>query len=48
MDSRAFRNYVKEMQPDVSLFTTVETQDGDEIDLDIPFTLNFFWPDADI
>ena len=48
MDSRAFRNYVKEIQPDVSLFATVQNADGEEMEMDIPFTLNFFWPDAEV
>jgi len=48
MDSRAFRNYVKEIQPDVNLYSTARTPDGDEIEVEVPFTLNFFWPDAEI
>ena len=47
-DSRAFRNYIKEFQPDVNLKVTVETGDGGEEDVDIPIGLNFFWPDANI
>lgn len=40
-DSRALRQYIKEVQPDVDLaFTT----DGDE-EITIPINLNFFWPD---
>ena len=45
-DSRAFRNHIKEFQPDINLRTTVETGDGGEEDVDIPINLNFFWPDA--
>ena len=47
-DSRAFRNHIKEFQPDINLRTTVETGDGGEEDVDIPIGLNFFWPDANI
>ncbi len=47
-DSRAFRNHIKEFQPDINLRTTVETGDGGEEDVDIPINLNFFWPDAAI
>jgi hypothetical protein len=47
-DSRAFRNHIKEFQPDVNLKVTVETGDGGEEDVDIPIGLNFFWPDANI
>jgi len=48
MDSRALRNYVKEMQPDINMSTTIIDSEGDEFTMDIPFTLNFFWPDADL
>jgi|TARA_B100001778_G_scaffold190261_1_gene156728 hypothetical protein len=40
-DSRAFRNYIKDVSPDVDLNFT--TDDGSEIQ--IPITVNFFWPD---
>lgn len=40
-DSRALRQYIKEVQPDVDLtFTT----DSDQ-EITIPINLNFFWPD---
>jgi hypothetical protein len=48
MDSRALRNYVKEMQPDINMSTTITDSEGDEFTMDIPFTLNFFWPDAEL
>ena len=41
-DSRAFREHIKEIQPDVDLTYTLET--GDTVE--IPINLNFFWPDA--
>ena len=40
-DSRALRNHIKELGPDIDLKYTVD--DGTEID--IPITVNFFWPD---
>tara|TARA_R110002051_G_scaffold239817_1_gene300445 strand:+ start:66 stop:794 length:729 start_codon:yes stop_codon:yes gene_type:complete len=40
-DSRALRNHVKEVGPDVDL--SYITDDGTEIS--IPITVNFFWPD---
>tara|TARA_Y100000592_G_scaffold17200_1_gene25748 strand:- start:3384 stop:4109 length:726 start_codon:yes stop_codon:yes gene_type:complete len=40
-DSRAFRNHVLSTNPDVDL--TYVTDDGKEIQ--IPITVNFFWPD---
>lgn len=46
-DARAFRQYVKEVQPDVDLKVTVETSGGME-DIELPITINFFWPDVTI
>jgi len=46
MDARAFREHIKHTQPDVDLTFEVEGPDGDVKDIDIPITLNFFWPDA--
>jgi hypothetical protein len=40
-DSRALRDYIKKVQPDVNLNYTV---DGGE-EVTIPINLNFFWPD---
>jgi len=40
-DSRAFREYVKKIQPDVNLNYVIDT--GEEVA--IPIGLNFFWPD---
>jgi len=40
-DARAFREYIKEIQPDIDLTTEVE---GEEVT--IPIGLSFFWPDA--
>jgi hypothetical protein len=42
-DSRALRNYIKLVQPDVDLTFFPEGQDEDA---KIPIGLNFFWPDA--
>ena len=41
-DSRAFREHVRETQPDVDLKVNI---DGEE-EVTIPIGLNFFWPDA--
>ena len=46
-DARLFRQHVREIQPDVNLKTSVEINDGME-DIEIPITVNFFWPDASI
>lgn len=42
-DSRAFREYIKEVQPDVDL---TFFPDGSDEKVDIPIGLRFFWPDA--
>ena len=42
-DARAFREYVKEFQPDVDLTFFPERS---ESRVDIPIGLSFFWPDA--
>jgi hypothetical protein len=41
-DSRAFREYIKEVQPDVDLTFFPE---GNNTKIDIPIGLRFFWPD---
>jgi hypothetical protein len=41
-DSRAFREHIKETQPDVDLNYVLES--GEEVA--VPIGLNFFWPDA--
>ena len=41
-DSRAFREHVKNTQPDIDLTYVVDS--GEEVS--VPIGLNFFWPDA--
>ena len=43
-DSRALRSYIRLISPDVNLSTKVNIN-GVEEDIEIPITLNFFWPD---
>jgi hypothetical protein len=45
-DSRAFREHLKSIQPDVELKAKYINENGVEEDIDIPITANFFWPDA--
>ena len=47
VDARAFRKHVAKVQPDVDLNTMVEVNGGMEA-IDIPITVNFFWPDASV
>jgi hypothetical protein len=43
-DSRAFRNYIKVIQPDIDL--TFYPEGGPEGGVDIPIGISFLWPDA--
>jgi len=44
-DARAFREYYSSIQPDVDMRVSFDIN-GEEEDVDLPITLNFFWPDA--
>jgi len=46
-DARSFRKHVADKQPDVDLTAQVDLIDGVE-DIEIPITVNFFWPDATV
>ena len=43
-DSRAFRNYVKKIQPDMDMVYTHEHSDGEKEEVPITLGVNFFWP----
>jgi len=45
-DSLAFRQHVKSVTPDLDFDTTITDTSGKEIEVTIPITLRFFWPDA--
>jgi hypothetical protein len=45
-DARAFREYVASISPGLDLKYKYENEDGVEEDINIPITINFFWPDA--
>ena len=47
-DSRAFRNHIKDFQPDVDLLVSINTLNGGDEDIEVPIGLNFFWPDANL
>lgn len=44
-DARALRSYYTDISPDVVMKGNIETTNGIEEGVDIPITLNFFWPD---
>jgi hypothetical protein len=43
-DSKALREYIKKVQPDIDLNVTIDVN-GVEEDITLPITVNFFWPD---
>ncbi len=45
-DSRAFRNYLRDFQPDVDM--KVYLENGPEGGMDVPIGVNFLWPDANL
>ena len=45
-DARALREYIVKVQPDIELKWNIENEEGDFIEIDIPISLNFFFPDA--
>lgn len=47
-DSRAFREYYAQVNPGVETKVKFETEFGDEEDINIQFTSNFFWPESGI
>jgi hypothetical protein len=48
IDSRALRNHISEIQPNVDLTFDFENRRGDIERIDIPIGLQFFWPDASV
>lgn len=47
-DSRALRNYIAEIQPDIDLYFDYEDKNGNLTKAPIPINVNFFWPDAGV
>jgi hypothetical protein len=45
-EARAFRQYYASISPDIDLTTSVTNSRGAEEDIEVPITINFFWPDA--
>jgi hypothetical protein len=45
-DARALREHIAEMQPDIDMTTTAIDEYGEATDLEVPITVNFFFPDA--
>ena len=47
-DSRALRNHIKAIQPDIDLSFKYTNKRGQEKEIDIPIGVGFFWPDVDV
>ena len=47
-DSRALRNYITDIQPNVDLSYDYEDPRGNLTTINIPIGLNFFWPDTEL
>jgi hypothetical protein len=46
-DSRALREYIKQIQPDVDMTFEYEDANGEtQRGVNVPLNINFFWPDA--
>lgn len=45
-DSRAFREHIRNTQPDIEMKFDFEGPNGTEEDATVPMTATFFWPDA--
>ena len=46
-DSKALRDHIIKIQPDIELKTQIENEFGELEEIDVPISLNFFFPDAD-
>ena len=47
-DARALREYYTKVQPDVKLKFIPEDENYTGEGIDVPISLNFFWPDAGV
>ena len=44
-DSIALRNYIQEISPDIDLSSEIEIG-GETVNVSIPLTVGFFWPQS--
>ena len=47
-DSRAFREYVSEVEPDLNFVTQAQMESGETKEVTVPMTVQFFWPSVKI
>ncbi len=43
--SRSFREYISDNTPDIDLEILIDV-DGEEVEVTVPMTVQFFWPSA--
>ena len=46
-DSLALRNEITRISPDVEMKQEIEFPEGGTVEVDIPLTVNFFWPESE-
>ncbi len=47
-DSRALRNHINTIQPDIDLSYTYEDNKGNTVKIPVPIGITFFWPDVQL
>ena len=47
-DSMAFREYIKDVAPDIDFTTNIKLSDGSEQEVTVPMPVRFFWPNAEV
>jgi len=47
-DSLAMREYISSISPDIDLSQYIENEEGETVRVDIPMTVNFFWPSSEL
>ena len=48
VDALAFREYIKEITPDIIMDTTIKNSQGGEEKVTVPITVEFFWPGIEL
>jgi predicted component of type VI protein secretion system len=46
VDSLEFRKYLTSITPDIEMTTTYTEDSGEESEVTVPMTVQFFWPDS--
>ena len=43
-DSLSLREYINDVTPDIDMTQYIDNEEGESVKVDIPMTVNFFWP----